>query len=129
MKKYILERVEIVSMPETPLSLDKRDCREFLAFCQDYLKLNRVPSIEWRGLDWSRENGSFASWSPSGIIVVDEGRHPMDWMRSLAHELVHHGQWERGEELDGSTGSRCENEANAEAGAIMRLWKDQVNEF
>ncbi len=125
MKRYI-KRIDEVDgfLPETPLNIELNSEKRFIEFCIEELELASLPTIEKVGVDWSRANGSFACWSPAGITVVCDGRHPMDWMRSLAHELVHHRQWERDEELDGSTGSQCENEANAWAGIIMRKWKD-----
>ena len=55
-------------------------------------------------------------------------RHPIDIMRTLAHELVHYKQdTERRIGPDsGETGSPIENEANAMAGQIMRRF-DQEN--
>jgi Zn-dependent peptidase ImmA (M78 family) len=43
-----------------------------------------------------------------------------DILRTLAHELVHHMQNLKGDELNGDDGSEIENEANAQAGVIMR---------
>jgi len=49
-------------------------------------------------------------------------RHPIDIMRTLAHELVHYKQdvEHRIGPDSGETGSPIENEANALAGQIMR---------
>ena len=41
-------------------------------------------------------------------------------MRTLAHELVHHKQRCKHDNLDGSDGSDHENQANAAAGVILR---------
>jgi len=102
--------------------------QKFIQFCKDFLGIKNVPKIEKMGREWSVMNGSFGGWHPElGIAIVCDGRHPMDWMRSLAHELVHQSQFEKGINLDGSTGSDCENEANALAGTIMRMWKDEAN--
>ena len=50
------------------------------------------------------------------------GRHPIDVLRTLAHELIHYKQDSEGRIHDesGATGSDEENEANAGAGIIMR---------
>jgi hypothetical protein len=59
----------------------------------------------------------------------------MDIFRSVAHELVHHKQNEDGRigknvAKEGETGSDIENEANAEAGKIMRWFaKSNPNMF
>jgi len=63
---------------------------------------------------------SFGEFDGEKIRVVTMKRHPMDVMRTLAHELVHWKQLVSGDELDGSDGSSIENEANALAGVIMR---------
>ncbi len=39
--------------------------------------------------------------------------HPIDVLRTLAHELVHHKQREDGQELNGEDGSNTENEGEA----------------
>lgn len=56
------------------------------------------------------------------IYLVSKGRHPKDVFRTLAHELVHYKQAieDRLDDTSGKTGSEEENEANAEAGVIMR---------
>jgi hypothetical protein len=36
--------------------------------------------------------------------------------------MVHQLQHERGDELDGTTGSPCEDEANALAGRLIRMY-------
>jgi hypothetical protein len=68
--------------------------------------------------------------SSFGQYVNDEGvvyiavsqRHPVDILRTLAHELVHYKQHMQGEMYAGAgeTGSPIENEANEVAGIIMR---------
>ena len=59
------------------------------------------------------------------ILVKDRGL--VDVLRSLAHELVHQKQHLDGalEDISGETGSDHENEANAKAGIIMRLYQDK----
>ena len=57
------------------------------------------------------------------IVVQLKGRHQMDVMRTVAHELVHYKQDKTlGRELDGSDGSVDENEANSLAGVLLRRW-------
>ena len=58
-------------------------------------------------------------------------RHPIDILRTLAHELVHHKQREddRLPMGAGETGSDQENEANARAGVIMRKFDDAYPEY
>jgi len=58
------------------------------------------------------------------IVISCKDRHPIDVLRTLAHELCHLAQAQirplTG--ADGVTGSHIENEANALAGILMRLW-------
>ena len=65
--------------------------------------------------------------------VYIKDRAIMDVMRSLAHEMVHHQQNERGlltgNAEDGADGSDIENEANAVAGVIMRIFGKQNPEI
>ena len=54
------------------------------------------------------------------LAIAD--RHPLDTLRTLAHELVHYKQFTEHElnHDSGTTGSPEENEAHAIAGIIMR---------
>jgi len=67
---------------------------------------------------------SFGTYSPSEkkLYLVVGNRHPVDVMRTLAHELVHYRQDLNGDLTDGAgeTGTPQENEANSEAGVVMR---------
>ena len=54
------------------------------------------------------------------IYVSVVNRHPVDILRSLAHEMVHYRQMLDGQNILGYTGSRHENEANAKAGIVLR---------
>lgn len=65
----------------------------------------------------------------SGIITVaTAGRHPIDIMRTIAHEMCHQRQHELKPLVadDGQTGSDIENQANAIAGILMREWGKRV---
>jgi hypothetical protein len=60
-----------------------------------------------------------------------KNRHPNDILRTLAHEMVHYAQGQR-DELDtdsGATGSPEEDQANAEAGVIMRKFNQQFPQY
>ena len=58
------------------------------------------------------------------LLVVRGNRMVADVLRTLAHELVHRKQNELGQLEPGSgvTGSPTENEANAAAGVLLRLY-------
>ena len=60
------------------------------------------------------------------VTVLGKDRSLPDIIRSVAHELVHHKQNERGEltgrQEEGEDGSPWENEANAKAGELVRKY-------
>jgi hypothetical protein len=93
--------------------------KKFLPFVQQQLELSDLPDIEL--LDQPL-TGTFGRYSDGNIRVMAHGRHPIDVLRTLAHELVHYKQDSEGRIHDdsGETGSDEENEANAVAGVIMR---------
>jgi predicted kinase len=94
----------------------------FLEFASKKLELETVPKINYK----ADQDTSFGGYNPSTneIQVTTLNRHPMDIFRTVAHELQHHKQNLQGRIQDvakeGSTGSDIENEANAEAGKILR---------
>ncbi len=103
----------------------------FVSFASDKLGLKSMPTVRYKTDD--DDYNSFAAYNPSSneLSVHTMNRHPMDIFRSVAHELVHHKQNEDGRigidiAKEGETGSDIENEANAEAGKIMR-WFAKAN--
>ena len=103
----------------------------FVSFASDKLGLKSMPNIRYK-TDSDKYN-SFAAYNPTSneLSISTMNRHPMDIFRSVAHELVHHKQNEDGKlgkdiEKEGATGSDIENEANSEAGKIMR-WFAKAN--
>jgi len=100
---------------------------DFIEFARSYLQLSSTPDIKFiTNSDTSFENKSFGGYSPTSksIIITISNRHILDCCRSLAHELVHYRQDLNGELNDnsGDDGSEHENEANSEAGIIMRKY-------
>jgi len=99
--------------------------RELLKICKQELKLDKLPPIKLlTNGDHHRMHKSFGSFNTetNEIQVEINGRHIIDSMRTLAHELVHYKQLldDRINPDSGDTGSKIENEANAIAGIIMR---------
>jgi cytidyltransferase-like protein len=120
MQKTIKQLKEEVTRKELAPMLDS-----FVSFASDKLGLKSMPSVRYKTGD--DDYNSFAAYNPSSneLSISTANRHPMDIFRSVAHELVHHKQNEDGRlgkdiAKEGSTGSDIENEANAEAGKIMR---------
>ena len=101
----------------------------FVQFACDHLKLQEKPKIM---LVQVRDNNmTTANYCPNSqkIKVYAKNRALFDVARSIAHELVHHKQNINGEELNGDTGSACENEANSVAGQIIRLYGQKNPDF
>jgi hypothetical protein len=97
----------------------------FVSFASKKLGIKSLPGVRYKSDE--DDYNSFAAYNPSKneLSISTKNRHPMDVFRSIAHELVHHKQNEDGKlgkdiAKEGSTGSDIENEANAEAGKIMR---------
>lgn len=100
---------------------------KFAAYCSDELGIENAPRIQLkRDPAWSQRNSTFGRYMPkiNTLTLSVANRHPMDIMRTLAHELVHRRQ----DEIEpmpghaGDTGSKWENQANAQAGVLMRDW-------
>lgn len=110
------------------LSDDKKEkLNSFVKFVKEQLELKTVPTISVQnhrnGLkttanyDYTKENKL--------VKVCMKNRALVDVMRSIAHELVHHKQWEEGR-LNGpkppDIGGEIEDEANAKAGQFIKMF-------
>lgn len=101
-----------------------------LQLCKRELELEDLPEIFLLDTEPTTGSGtSFGQFTDDGIEVVTMGRHPMDVMRTLAHELVHWKQRVENMPMDGSDGSDTENQANAVAGVILRRFGKQYPEY
>lgn len=100
-----------------------------LQLCKQELELDELPPINFVEDETVGGGTSFGEFTDDGIDVVTVGRHPVDIMRTLAHELVHWKQRVDGLELDGSDGSETENQANSIAGIIMRKFGHMYPEY
>jgi Zn-dependent peptidase ImmA (M78 family) len=63
------------------------------------------------------------------IFVYVKNRATADILRSIAHELKHLQQNTTNQDVDGTTGSKCENEANAFAGIMIREFGEKHPEI
>lgn len=99
-----------------------------LQLCKQELQLAELPEIRLVNEPTVGGGTSFGEFN-GGIRVVAKDRHPMDVMRTLAHEIVHWKQQQLGQEMDGSDGSKTENDANAIAGVIMRKFGQMYPEY
>ena len=112
----------------------KQILQPFIDSCIEYLGIEQAPKIILkRDPEWTRRNGTFGSFDSDtySVTLAVSGRHILDILRTLAHELTHARQDEQADmPVDaGETGSPYEDEANAMAGRIMRHWVDQYPEF
>ena len=98
--------------------------REVLPIIKHTLKLSKLPTIRLVKQINSGDQPTFGQYQDDSntLEVVKQNRHPVDILRTLAHELVHYKQdiQNRLMPRSGDTGSDIEDEANAMAGVIMR---------
>lgn len=115
-------------------SLDKKKLDEnqmatiedFIKYAIQNLNIQKPPSgltLSYNTKD-AQQRSSFGTFNPENdkIWLYVGNRNMADILRTLAHELVHRKQAED-ERLDinsGETGSDIENEANAQAGVLLR---------
>jgi predicted nucleic acid-binding Zn-ribbon protein len=98
----------------------------FIKYAAKELGLKQLPTkitLSYN-TDDAKNQHSFGHFDPSNnkIWLYVKDRNTADFLRTLAHELVHRKQAEDGrlEPGDGATGSDIENEANAQAGVLLR---------
>jgi Zn-dependent peptidase ImmA (M78 family) len=99
--------------------------KKFMVFLKKELRItDEIPVVLIDDLEFSLKNHSFACIKPDTRMIYLSiiNRHPIDILRSLAHEVVHLKQLSSGQHVSGHTGSRHENEANAKAGEILRKY-------
>ena len=101
--------------------------KRFVSFAKKELDLNSTPKVTIkRDSAYSAENHTFGHFSPddNSILLQVENRQMLDILRTLAHEMVHYKQNKNNELTpeSGEDGSEHENEANAQAGVIMRKY-------
>ena len=89
----------------------------FIKFAAKELKLSSVPNIIFTG-DKENKYNAFGHTKGTDIHVRVTERHPIDIMRTIAHELVHFKQNSIGRNR--SSEPSKEDEANKIAGRIMR---------
>lgn len=96
-------------------SSQKRIIELFIKFVSRELKLKTLPNIKFAGSEENKKNAFGHSIGNNITIRVTE-RHPVDVMRTIAHELVHFKQNHTGSYRSDSR----EDQANMLAGRIMR---------
>ncbi len=106
---------------------------KFIEFVYDNLGLTKNVKIKLTKVRGDVQTTAYYDIVNHIIVVYCKNRAIVDVMRSLAHEMVHHLQNERGDlcgdEYEGSDGSVFENEANAKAGELIRIFGKQNPEI
>jgi hypothetical protein len=99
----------------------------FVKFVKEQLEIKAVPTIKIQNnRDGLKTTANYDYTKENKIIkVCSKGRALVDVMRSIAHEMVHHKQFEDGR-LDGpqppDIGGEIEDEANAKAGQYIKMY-------
>jgi hypothetical protein len=107
--------------------------RDFLPIAVDHLKLKAIPKITFVQDVKNSHVPTFGRFTndTKKLFVDIENRHPNDIIRTLAHELTHFAQGEANQLSDNSweTGSPVENDANAQAGVMMRKFNTKFPQY
>jgi hypothetical protein len=108
---------------------NKERLNEFVKFVKKELELETVPTIVIKGnRDGLKTTANYDYTKENKIIkVFGKGRMLVDVMRSVAHEMVHHKQYEQGrlEVKPPDIGGEIEDEANAKAGQYIKMFSKE----
>ncbi len=104
----------------------KETLKEFSKFVKKELGIKNMPTITiLNGRSELRTTANYDYRQENKIIKINaKNRALVDVMRSLAHELVHHKQWEDGrlKVKPPDIGGEIEDEANAKAGQYIKMY-------
>jgi hypothetical protein len=100
--------------------------KNFAKFVKEQLNLNEVPEIIIQnGKNGLKTTANYDYNGDNKIIRVNgKNRALVDILRSLAHEMVHHKQYEEGrlKIKPKDIGGDIEDEANAKAGQYIKIY-------
>ena len=107
--------------------------KKFLPIAIEVLAIQGLPKFVFEPALEIGDQPSFGMYSPDDrtLYVALANRHPVDILRTIAHELVHFRQDQRDElnPRSGETGSTQENQAHELAGVTMRIFNKRYPEF
>ena len=107
--------------------------KKFLPLAMHYLKLKNLPKMEFSADVPDDHQPTFGKYEDDKHIlhVALMNRHPVDILRTVAHELCHYKQDTEGRlnAKSGETGSPEENEAHIMAGIVMRHFNKKFPQF
>lgn len=104
----------------------------FVDFATNTLGIKRKPTIKLLMVREPEMTTANYNLGNGEMKIYVKNRALCDICRSIAHEMVHQKQHEEIDDpnkLDGSTGSPHEDEANALAGRLIRMYGTQYPEF
>jgi Zn-dependent peptidase ImmA (M78 family) len=100
--------------------------KRFIIFLKRQLNLSYdIPVILIDDAEFAKRIQAFGSISDKNVIHISIiNRHPMDILRTVAHEYVHYKQHlDKGiHHKSSNAGSPLENQANAKAGELVRKY-------
>ena len=97
--------------------------KRFIVFLKQQLNIKYdVPYVLIDDADFAKKEKAFGIMNNKLIYVSVVNRHPMDILRTFAHEVVHYKQVIDGKNMSSSAGSMIENQANSKAGELMRKY-------
>lgn len=107
--------------------------QDFLPLAMEIIGLDSLPEFEFDDYITSPDQPSFGMYvnHEKKMYVGLANRHPVDILRTIAHELVHYKQDTNHELNDesGRTGSPHENQAHQVAGVVMRHFNKQYPDY
>ena len=109
----------------------KEILKVFLPVAKKILELDKLPKIILKKTIDDQEQPTMGRFNDEtySLELAINNRQPVDTLRTLAHELVHAKQHRNHVDIDPTTGSDDENEANVQAGIVMREFNKLYPEF
>jgi len=109
----------------------KEILKVFLPIAKKIIQLDKMPDIVLRKIIHDEEQPTMGRFNNEtySLELAIANRQPVDALRTLAHELVHAKQHRNHVNIDPTTGSPEENEANEIAGIVMREFNKIHPEF
>ena len=109
----------------------KEILKVFLPIAKKIIQLDEMPSIILRKTIEDNEQPTMGRFNNEtySLELAIANRQPVDALRTLAHELVHAKQDRSHVNIDPTTGSPEENQANEIAGVVMREFNKMHPEF
>jgi hypothetical protein len=104
----------------------KKKLDEFVKFVKKELEIKKLPSISIQNGKGKLKTTANYDYTKENKVIKVNGKNRMlvDIMRSIAHELVHHKQFEQGrlKVKPPDIGHSIEDEANAKAGQFIKMF-------